>query len=82
MALTLQDGRGGPPPRIHGYMYTVVDLYTESQFQENFRMHREAFDQLQGLASNIFREARVTTDNLKRDLLAVIWLLATPDSYR
>jgi hypothetical protein len=74
--------RGDPPPRVHFYIETVVDLYSEIQFQENFRMNRAAFEKLQGLVANIYLQTNTSTDSMKRDLLAVIWLLATPDSFR
>jgi hypothetical protein len=82
VTLCLNVGRGDPPPRIINYMETVIDLYSESEFQKNFRMHRQAFDQLQGLVRAIFLATETPTESLKRNLLAVIWLLATPDSFR
>jgi hypothetical protein len=46
--------RVDPPPRVHFYIETVVDLYSEIQFQENFRMNRQAFEKLQGLVANMY----------------------------
>jgi hypothetical protein len=45
-------------------------------------MSRYAFDKLQGLVSKIFLDANLSICLLQNDLLAVIWLLATPDSFR
>jgi hypothetical protein len=74
--------RGDAPERIESYVEKIVAGYCDSQFQENFRMSRYAFDKLQGLVSKIFLDADLSISLLQNDLLAVIWLLATPDSFR
>jgi hypothetical protein len=57
-----------------------VDLFSEPQVQNNFRMSREVFEFSQGRVrvTRTYQEAELPINQLKRDLLTVIWLLATP----
>lgn len=59
--------------------------YDELQFQQNFRMNREAFENLLIIVSSKIPSNEGPgrpTIPAKKQLLAIIWLLATPESYR
>lgn len=71
--------------RIQGYVEQTVHHFTNKQFQSNFRITRETF---QSLLITIGPKMKNTTGTgrpmvpVEKQLLATIWLLATPDSYR
>ncbi|XP_039310273.1 putative nuclease HARBI1 [Solenopsis invicta] len=70
--------------RIERYIEKVVSNYTNRQFQSHFRITRTAFEVLLTiLGPNLenLDTGRPTT-SVEKQLLSVIWLLATPDSYR
>lgn len=71
--------------KIELYVEQVVANYNETQFQQNFRLSREAFEFLLQIImlkmENDPRPGRKTIP-VKHQLLAIVWLLATPDSYR
>ncbi|XP_043285712.1 putative nuclease HARBI1 [Venturia canescens] len=71
--------------RISGYVSTIVRDYSSQQFKEHFRLSRTTFENLERiLTPQLMRTAesgRFTTD-VRIQLLAVLWLLATPDSFR
>ena len=73
------------PPRINFFVERIANNYNSDEFQQNFRMSREAFDNLLGFFNTHLHLVR-GGDNLKissqKQLLAVVWILATPDSYR
>lgn len=73
------------PPRINLYVEQIVMNYNSVEFQQNFRMSREAFEKLLGVFNTNLHLVR-GGENLRilpeKQLLAVIWILATPDSYR
>lgn len=73
------------PVRIQNYFEVTVSGYTEKEFQSHFRVTREAFETLLRLLKpfmkNNYSSGRPTKD-IDKQLLAVLWLLATPDSYR
>lgn len=73
-------------PRTNNFIATVVDNCSNKQFQEHFRMTRGNFQELLNrLAPSLERQEgsggrpRISVD---KQLLSVLWLLATPDSYR
>lgn len=73
------------PIRIENYVDRVVNNYTYCEFQQHFRMPVEAFEKLLSLVGCVLQNetgTRQDSNILKRDMLAVIWLLATPDSFR
>lgn len=70
--------------RIKRYENTIYN-FTDKQFQENFRVNRTTFNFLLGAISNSLvskRSAGRQTIDPSKQILAVLWLLATPDSYR
>lgn len=71
--------------RIEGYTRIIIPHYTGKQFREHFRMTRETYENLeQILTPYLIRntESGRYTSNVRTQLLAVLWLLATPDSFR
>lgn len=76
---------GDTPRRITGYIENVVSNYTSNQFQQHFRMPLETFEELLRLIAHLLgdenKQGRPVIDPRKQ-LLSVIWLLGTPDSYR
>lgn len=73
------------PIRITGYIENVVSSYTSDQFQQHFRVPFHTFENLLRLIGPLISEnnqqGRPVIDPRKQ-LLSVIWLLGTPDSYR
>ncbi|KYN08010.1 Putative nuclease HARBI1 [Cyphomyrmex costatus] len=71
--------------RIKNYVTITIPDYSERQFREHFRMSRTTFENLERmLALDLIRtteSGRFTLD-VRTQLLAVLWLLATPDSFR
>ncbi|CAH0564234.1 unnamed protein product [Brassicogethes aeneus] len=73
------------PVRIQQYVEQVVPSYTAQQFQQHFRITIDAYEHLlnvMGPQMSRQGEAGRPNINVEKQLLAVIWLLATPDSYR
>ncbi|CAH0562831.1 unnamed protein product [Brassicogethes aeneus] len=64
----------------------VVPGFTSKQFQQHFRITIDAYEhQLNVMGPQIMSrqdEVGMPNINAEKQLLAVIWLLATPDSYR
>ncbi|CAG5037358.1 unnamed protein product [Parnassius apollo] len=83
--------RGDPNACIQNFYEEVIPAYTDQQFYEHFRMHRNVFEELVSII-----EARIAilnanpennSDNdsgipMRKKILLTIWVLATPDSYR
>lgn len=72
-------------PRMDNYFEIVVPKYSNEQFQSQFRLQRAAFGYLHTriipILATRYEYAR-PREQIEKKLLAVIWLLATPDSYR
>lgn len=71
--------------RIESYVDRVVNKFTSCEFQQNFRMPPEAFEKVFALVGSTLGNDTGMVHNsniLKRDMLAVIWLLVTPESFR
>ena len=71
--------------RVRNYVTMTIPNYTERQFREHFRMSRRTFENLeQILTPYLIRitETGRNTLNVRTQLLAVLWILATPDSFR
>lgn len=72
-------------PRCTMCYESVIPRYSAKEFQMNFRMSPEAFDALFNQILPILTRESATGRPLKnprKQLLAVICILATPDSYR
>lgn len=71
--------------RIRGYVYNIVPRYNTNQFREHFRLTPTTFENLLNKLAPMLspngNEGRPTISP-HTQLLAVLWLLATPDSYR
>jgi hypothetical protein len=71
------------PLRLKHYVDRVVPGYTDIEFQENFRMSREAFEKLLIIVIQRMDEPRAKKySSVKKDLLATIWVLANPEALR
>lgn len=71
--------------RIEGYVTITINNYTDRQFREHFRLTRRTYENLeQILTPELIRRADTgrTTLDIRTQLLSVLWLLATPDSFR
>ncbi|KAK3909075.1 Protein ANTAGONIST OF LIKE HETEROCHROMATIN PROTEIN 1 [Frankliniella fusca] len=79
--------RGTPtkPVRNENYFDLTVPRYTDKQFREHFRLSRTSFVNLENwlgphLQGN--EDSRRPRIEVRKQLLSVLWLLATPDSFR
>jgi len=73
------------PHRIEGFIERVVDMSTASEFQSHFRITMTSLQWLLNRIAPLLESARAAghqTTDPKRQLLAFLWLLATPDSFR
>lgn len=73
------------PIRIHNYLERTIPNYSRQQFQSHFRLTFEAYSTLLSLIGPLLKRQTSLgrqTINIEKQLLSVIWLLATPDSYR
>jgi hypothetical protein len=73
------------PVRIQFYIERVVPNYSAREFQSHFRVTRDAYETLlRTVSPSLSRQSTVgrCTINVEKQLLSVLWLLATPDSYR
>ena len=72
-------------PRCKNYFEHVIPQYLPEEFQSHFRITREAFEllcnQLIPLLQKNYHTGR-PLKQLDKQILATIWILATPDSYR
>lgn len=69
------------PHRVSLYLENIASKYNDNEFRENFRLSREAFHFTLDRIIQIFN-GREDPIKIEKELLAVMWLLATPDSYR
>lgn len=73
------------PCRISNYLEETIPSLTAQQFQQHFRITVDAYENLLNMVGPnlskrvLIGRSRVTVE---KQLLAVLWLLATPDSYR
>lgn len=72
------------PTRNENYYEITIPRYTDTQFREHFRLTRHTFQNLElrlgpSLIGNVDGRPRV---EVRRQLLSVLWILATPDSFR
>ena len=73
------------PRRIEGYVQEIIPRLSHNQFREHFRMLPETYELLEQRLSNTLlnqnNDGRPMIP-VRKQLLASLWLLATPDSYR
>ena len=83
--LVLKNRKYKTPSRIKYYFEEIIPSYTAKQFQQHFRITIDAYEQIQNIVGPRLKrqaESGRPTVNVEKQILAVIWLLATPDSYR
>ncbi|XP_060560834.1 putative nuclease HARBI1 [Ruditapes philippinarum] len=66
--------------RIEGYVEEIIPLYSAIDFKAHFRMSRTTFEELCMQVSPLMNQERTVTVDKK--LLATLWILANPESYR
>ncbi|XP_044759780.1 protein ALP1-like [Coccinella septempunctata] len=85
LSVVSANSRGQKPVRIVNYLFHSIPNFTAEQFRMHFRMTVSTFDKVLGAVGpslkNIHSDGRHTVEP-KKQLLSVIWLLATPDSFR
>lgn len=73
------------PARCEGYISDTIPRMTNKAFREHFRISPRTFESLEtrlGLALFSTNDTGRPTILVRNQLLSVLWLLATPDSYR
>ena len=72
------------PIRIVNYVERVIPNFSSAQFKSHFRMTPQVFEETLAILGPILSQPSGgrPIKNVKKKLLAVIWLLATPDSFR
>lgn len=71
--------------RINGYINNVVPRYNTRQFRQHFRLTPTAFESILNKITPILSKVEYKGRPIispHTQLLAILWLLATPDSYR
>lgn len=70
--------------RIEGYVNNIIPRFTTNQFKEHFRMTPNCFQLLENKLSLLLSNSKKGRPFIspRVQLLATLWLLATPDSYR
>lgn len=84
MRLRVRGGRR-TPARVEGYILDIIPGMTNKAFPEHFRMTPSTFESLEtrlGPALFITNNTGRLMIPVRNQLLSVLWLLATPDSYR
>lgn len=78
-------GQQVKPRRVEGYVEEIIPRLTNNQFREHFRILPETYELLEQRLSNALsnqnNDGRPMVP-VRKQLLASLWLLATPDSYR
>lgn len=78
-------GKQYKPVRITGYIQNVIPRYNTRQFRNHFRMKPEVFENLENRLGQLLYEPEKLGRPMipvRTQLLATIWLLSTPDSFR
>lgn len=73
------------PTRNQDFLIQTILNFTNKQFQEHFRLSPTSFERCLDICGPLLKktciDGRQGTDE-QLQLLSVIWLLATPDSFR
>lgn len=79
-------GKRIAPARVQGYIKTTIPNMTGSQFRMHFRITIEGFEAILGKIGPHLHKDQVGAGrprvHPKEQLLSVLWILATPDSFR
>lgn len=69
--------------RIDNYVESTVSNYSEQEFQSHFRLCYAAFEALENsLGPELTLHSHDQNIPIRKQLLTILWLLATPDSFR
>lgn len=77
--------RGDKPVRILNYYELTIPALSDKQFQLHFRLTRTAFEYIIIIIGPLIRakeNAHRKTVEERKQILMVLWLLATPESFR
>jgi hypothetical protein len=72
------------PARIESYIERTIPQLHREQFRQHFRMTPTTYNQLEQKLAPILQEDIGVKSHIpvRKQLLATLWSLATPDSYR
>lgn len=73
------------PLRRKLFLETTMSRYSDKEFQTHYRISRAAFENLLRMSSALLERQRIIGRQRldpRKQLLAVLWLLATSDSYQ
>jgi len=73
------------PSRIKYFIEHTIFNSTAKEFQSHFRITRQTFEWLYVMISPHLQSSRSSgrqTIDVQKQILSVLWILATPDSYR
>lgn len=86
LILAIKKSRSDETPlRINNYFENIIPNLTDNQFKEHFRMTRTTFTFLSNKISPMLTAKRIAgrqTVVEPKQILAVLWMLGTPESYR
>lgn len=71
--------------RLTGYIEHIIPGYSAKEFKSHFRISRQSFDKLVPIVDSKIEKICLLGRPMiptERQLLATLWILATPDSYR
>jgi len=72
-------------PRVKDYIERVLPNFNARQFQNHFRVSREAYKAILFRVGPLLSKKKTVGRlfiSIEKQLLSVLWILATPDSYR
>jgi len=76
-------GSSHKPLRLEGYIDNIIPRLTQDQFRSHFRMTSNIYENLEALLGPVLSATNgKPVISVRKQLLATLWLLATPDSYR
>jgi len=73
------------PSRVKYFIEHTIFNSTAKEFQSHFRITRQTFEWLYVMISPHLQSSRSSgrqTIDVQKQILSVLWILATPDSYR
>ncbi|KAJ2942724.1 hypothetical protein O0L34_g14912 [Tuta absoluta] len=70
------------PNRTPNYVENIVQKYSEKEFQSHFRLQWATYEVMETLLGPELISGTPSEVPVRKKLLAVLWLLATPDSFR
>ncbi|KAJ1530202.1 hypothetical protein ONE63_005129 [Megalurothrips usitatus] len=79
-------GESEKPVRNEEFFELTIPRYSDSQFRQHFRLTRTTYQNLEHMLGPALDGHEILTGRprieVRKQLMSVLWLLATPDSYR